>query len=380
MSAMSADHVRSRLLDHVAGDGRGAWSLLRLRFGECVIDVRTNNPSLITNLTRYYSDFLDSGTGSESGNPPDMIVTALETDVWNPDLPWIVKQPDPGKTKIKEEYLDLTLEQGEGRFVRKRLTGMLFYFDRETHLAVGPCQANDNQVINFINSRFIQWMLDRNGLLCHAAGVSLNGNGLALAGFSGMGKSTLALHMMRRGLDFVSNDRLLIQDTRSGPLPHGPTMHGVAKLPRVNPGTILGNPSLAGLLDASQKEAYARMEPDELWNLEHKHDVYLDECFGQGKFLDSARMVGLVILNWKPKYPRTSLELVNLTQRPELLDTVIKSPGLFFLPRPDVAYRFQPESYLDIFKKCAIFEAQGGVDFDHVADACVHYLGQQGEG
>ncbi len=377
MSAMSADHVRSKLMEHVAeGD---AGKLLRLRFGECVIVVRTNSPELITSLTRYYADFLDQDVQAGSDRTPDMTVTALETDTWNPDLPWIVKQPDPGKTKIKEEYFDLPLDQGEGRFVRKRLTGMLFYFDRETHLAVGPCLANDNQVINFINSRFIQWMLDRNSLLCHAAGVSLNGNGLALAGFSGMGKSTLALHMMRRGLDFVSNDRLLIQGTGSGPFPHGPTMHGVAKLPRVNPGTIMGNPSLAGLLDASQKEAYARMDPEELWNLEQKHDVYLDECFGQGKFLDSARMVGLVILNWKPKYPRTSLEVVDLAHRPELLDTVIKSPGLFFLPRPDVAYRFQPESYLDIFKKCTVFEARGGVDFDHVADACVHYLGQRGE-
>lgn len=371
MSAFQAEHVRSSLLERASGSR--TWESLRLRFGACRIVLRADTAALIEKLNRYYSDFLESEDFGGGDGEADITVTALEGEPWNPGLPWIVKQPDPGKTKVKELYWDLSPDMGGGRLVRKRLTGMLFYFDRETHLVYGPCLANDNQAINFINSRFIQWMLDRGSLLCHAAGVSLGSYGLALAGFSGMGKSTLALHMMHRGLDFISNDRLLVQNGAVGP-----TMHGVAKLPRVNPGTILGNPSLTSMLDDSQKAAYARMNPEELWTLEQKHDVYLDECFGRGKFLGSARMIGLVILNWKHKYPRTSLELVDLAQRPELLDTVIKSPGLFFLPQPGKDYDFRAESYLRFFEGCAVFEAQGGVDFDHVAEACIHYLGQRG--
>ena len=66
-----------------------------------------------------------------------------------------------------------------------------------THAAVGPCLANDNQIVNFINNRLIEVRLRAGDLLFHAAGVARNGRGLALAGFSGAGKSTLALAIMR---------------------------------------------------------------------------------------------------------------------------------------------------------------------------------------
>jgi HprK-related kinase B len=361
MGRMDATWLREKMF--ALKDKTAALHGCSLRFGGCVVRLRTDGSPLAEKLHRYYADFLTEETNV------DIAITALETEAFGAEVAWEVKQPDPGKTKIKEEFLDLD----GGRIVRKRLTGMLFSFDEEHHLAVGPCTANDNQVINFINSRFIQWMLDRGSLLCHAAGVSLEGRGLAMAGFSGMGKSTLALHMMSRGLNFVSNDRLLLRVENGS----GVQMVGVAKLPRVNPGTILGNASLVGILEDHQKEHYARMDPGELWSLEHKHDVYLDECFGAGKFLITAKMSGLVILNWKHKYPRTSLELVDLRQRRDLLQTVIKAPGLFFLPAPKTDYDFSEDAYLRLLGDCPVFEARGGVDFAQVSEACIHFLSQQ---
>jgi HprK-related kinase B len=364
MTSLSPAQLLEKMLNLTEGFAQ-AWVLL-LRFGDCQIEVRSNTPLLVEKLCRYYAGFLVDEGASEGA--PEMVVTAMETTPLTLEAKWIVKQPGPGQTKIKEEYLEIN----GGRLVHKRLTGMIFYFDRQRHLAFGPCTGNDNQVINFINSRFIQWAIDRGYLLCHAAGVSSRGKGLALAGFSGMGKSTLALHMMSRGLDFVSNDRLLIRPSTSGV-----DMFGVAKLPRVNPGTILENASLTDILDGYQKEYYARMTPKELWSLENKHDVYLDECFGTGKFLIASKMSGLVILNWEHKLERPALELVDLRQRLDLLETVIKAPGLFFLPTPDVDYNFSQTAYLNLLQDCPIFEVRGGVDFTQISEACIHFLNRQ---
>ena len=219
----------------------------------------------------------------------DISVQAMEGPALELDLPLVAKEPDPGKPRVKEEFLDLA----DGRLVRKRLTGMVFMLVLNRHLA-GSCLANDNQVVNFLNSRYIQWLLDRGYLLCHAAAVTTPQRGLVLAGFSGMGKSTLALHLMSQGVNFVSNNRLLLRQQDDGL-----AMHGVAKLPRINPGTTLTNPDLVSVLSTQDKQRFQALSTQELWTLEHKYDVYLDRCFGPGRFQLAAKMHGLVILNWR---------------------------------------------------------------------------------
>jgi HprK-related kinase B len=115
-----------------------------------------------------------------------------------------------------------------------------------------------------------------------------------MAGFSGAGKSTLSLHLMAGGATFVSNDRLLITPDGDGLM-----MSGVAKLPRINPGTILNNPTLTALLSDAEKATLSSLPEQELWELEQKFDVPINTCFGEDRFVLSAKMTGLVVLNWQ---------------------------------------------------------------------------------
>jgi HprK-related kinase B len=331
---------------------------MRLSLGECRIAVKSNDQKVIDELIDYYGRFvIDDGPG-------DLEVVALEGPELDLGLDLTVKTPDPGKTRIKEEYADF---QG-GRVVRKRLTGMVFIFGPRLHLAVGPCLANLNQVVNFINNRLIQWELARGCLLAHASGVYAGQRGLALAGTSGAGKSTLALHLMSRGTDFVSNDRLLVRRNAAGPV-----MTGVPKLPRINPGTALNNPDLVTVMPAEDRARFGSLGPDELWDLEHKYDVPIDSVFGQDRFRLQAPMTGLALLDWRHGAGPASLDEVSLDQRPDLLALFKKSPGLFFLPEgppPDLSDR----TYLDVLAGVRVFSLSGGVDFDLAADYFAEWL------
>ncbi len=341
-----------------------ATKSIDLLFDDCAIKVFSNSEELIKRLDKYFGEF------TSKSKKTDITVIALETAKQSFDTGFTIKEPDPGKTKIKEEFANFP----DGRIVRKRLTGMTFLFGKGKHLAIGPCVENANQVVNFIINRFIQWALHKDGLLLHAAGVERNGKGLALAGFSGMGKSTLALHIMSQrtsGISFVSNDRLITMSNGTGL-----SMRGVPKLPRVNPGTIINNKALEGIMSAEERKKISAMNIDELWDLEQKYDVFIDECFGGNRFKLLAQMKALVILNWSRSNDEFKFRKVNLKERLDLFPAFIKGTGLFYEPNPLRADQdFSDKAYLHLLEKCDVYEMTGRIDFEKGAKACLDIIG-----
>ena len=299
--------------------GRDAPLSLRLKLVDLLLEVRSNSPELIAALADYFRSFIDRGP-----EPTQATVTALETDPQEVGRPLTIKDPEPGKTKIKEEYADLD----HCRLVRKRLTGMIFLFGGETNLAVGALPGQRQPGDQFINNRLIQHYLAQGGLLAHAAAAARDGRGLAAAGFSGMGKSTLALWMTSRGMDFISNDRLIIKPTETGV-----RMFGVAKQPRINPGTALANPDLAGVVSEADRAAFSDLPADELWALEHKYDAVIEDCYGPDRFSLTAAMDGLAILNWRRDGGPCRVRRVDLEMRRDLLAAFKKEPACSTCPR-----------------------------------------------
>lgn len=334
---------------------------LRFSIGEFSIRIRSNSSKLLSHLADYFSHF------AEPSGHAEVELIAIEADA--PELPlqfthWC---REPGKTGRKDSYHDMAY----CRLVRKVRTGMVFLQSADLRVATGPCLANENQVINFINAQYMNWLQYRDWRICHAAALTYDNRAYAFAGFSGGGKSTLMLHLLTGDKTaYLTNDRLFIR-TVGGEI----LANGIPKLPRVNPGTIVHNPSLHGLISPQQRQTLLAMPNDELRELEDKYDVDIEEVFGPDRIVISAPLQALIILNWQHNSRQAlSVDQVSITEREDLLDAVMKSPGPFYQYPNRRFYRdntpLTKQPYLDLLKHIVVYEVTGGTDFAGLAAYC----------
>ncbi|OQK18397.1 hypothetical protein AU255_11435 [Methyloprofundus sedimenti] len=324
---------------------------------DCVISVQSNSVALLNELQRYFKHLvIHQSQQSEA----DIVVIAIESAAL--ELPCAFKDwpRQEGKSGRKDAYYQL---QG-GRLIQKVRTGMVFLQSETSRIAVGPCVKNPNQVINFINSQHMNWLQQRGWLICHAAAIAYKNQAYAIAGFSGGGKSTLMLRLMdNEQIDFISNDRLFIRNINNCI-----KVTGIAKLPRINPGTIVNNPRLQSLIPEQQRVQLLDLPKQQLWNIEEKYDVDIEAIYGQGRIGNNKPLHALIILNWQHDSKQTfQVNKVNLQQRRDLLAAVMKSPGPFYQDAQGTFLNehaeFDESAYLSILNQVNIFEVSGKIDF-----------------
>ena len=339
---------------------------LSLDLQGCRLQVRSNSQPLLDRLSVYFAHLLTS-----AGNA-DMEVQAIETAPPELPLTFIDWRREPGKPGRKDSYVELA----DARLIRKVRTGMVFLQSQSLRIAAGPCLQNDNQVINFINAQYMTWLQNRGWVICHAAGATHEGYCLGMAGLSGGGKSTLMLQLMDLdGVGFLTNDRLFV---RSGP--QGAEAMGVPKLPRINPGTIVHNPRLQALIPAERRQQLLALPRQQLWELEEKYDVMIEDIYGKGRITAHASLRDFLVLNWQldSDQPMT-VQRVELSERADLHGAILKSPGPFF-QYADGRFRAdnQPPdaaASLAALDGVAIWEVSGRVDFAALKRYCVeHWL------
>jgi HprK-related kinase B len=328
--------------------------------------IRSNSAQLLERMQAYFSHVL-----VQPGDDVQAGVIAVECDILNTGIDFVDWKREPGKTGRKDAIHDFA----GGRLVQKVRTGMLFLQSSQALIAAGPCVEYDNQVINFINSQFLNWLQNDDYLLCHAAALSRNGHGLAIAGLSGGGKSTLMLNLMEdEATTYVTNDRLLV--SRREGATHAV---GIPKLPRINPGTIVNNQRLFPLIDEQSREQLLQMPKNELWKLEQKYDVDISELYGPGRIRHESALDKFLVLNWQHD---TDEELqvtrVDLSQHPELLAAIMKPSGPFYMNAEQV-FNYDDVSpdasaYLAELEDVVIYQASGKVDFERLGSICLNEL------
>lgn len=330
---------------------------LALHFHVVAIRVHSNNEGLIDQLSRYFHD-IDQRPVDEEECLDIQVIQHEPLDLTEPFTDWA---REAGKAGKKDSFVDL---DGQARLLRKVKTGMVFYQSLTRLAAIGPALANISQVINFVLTQVMTRLQWQGKLICHAAAVTCRQKSLVLAGFSGKGKSTLMLRLLELpGVAFTSNDRVFVGQGE---------VHGVAKMPRINPGTVVGNTRLHSLLGPEKLQAFQAMPQHALWTIEEKVDVPVTQLYGPDKRQYSGQLAGLVLINWNPLSKEAArLEQIDLAARPDLLPAIQKSPGPFyqtadgnFLSTPTAP---SGRNYLKAFENSPVFELSGGADFTSAA-------------
>ena len=180
------------------------------------------------------------------------------------------------------------------------------------------------------------------------------------------------LHLMEHDdVSYLTNDRLFVRRE------DGITQSvGIPKLPRINPGTIVHNPRLSVMIPDDEREALLKLPPQELWEIEDKYDVQVEEVYGTGKITDSAPLAVFLVLNWqRGSDQELTLGTVDLSERRDLLAAIMKSPGPFYQYADGSFHRdttpFDEQAYLDALQGVSVYEARGGVDFDGLVRLCL---------
>jgi len=332
--------------------------------GDYKISVRSNSEALLHKLGIYFAHTLGQGDA-------DINMIAIDGDEVDLGIEYTDWAREPGKTGRKDACFDLK----DARLVHKVRTGMTFLQSQDHIIVSGPSLENDNQIINFINAQYMSYLQQNDALICHASGLVYNDKCLAMAGFSGGGKSTLMLHMLdEEGVTYLTNDRLFLQQDGT----HIKSV-GIPKLPRINPGTILNNPTLRPLLSDQRCDELRALPLAELWDLEEKYDVFVEDVYGEGKITAHANLDAFLILNWQ-RDATTDCEIkkVDLVSRTDLLDAVMKSPGPFYQYSDGSFFKgntkLEKAPYLEHLKDVTLFEVTGKVDFDYAARFCLDHL------
>lgn len=328
-----------------------------LQLADWTLRIRSNSTALLERLARYFAHVRVTGTAV------DMDVIAIECEPPVLDVEFVDWRREPGKQGRKDSYVDLA----DGRLVRKVRTGMVFVQSETWRIAAGACLQHDNQVINFVNAQFMNRLQQSDWRICHASALVRNGAALAIAGLSGGGKSTLMLRMLDLAdVAYLTNDRLFVRWTAQTVM-----AVGIPKLPRINPGTIVHNERLHGLIADDARAACLAMPADELWQLEQKHDVFIDEVYGTGRIAPRAPLGGFVVLNWRRADTQAlRVEQVDLAGRDDLLAAIMKSPGPFYQYADGRMYAdgtpFDRQAYLDALTGVPVYEVCGNIDFEAI--------------
>ena len=371
------------LIDHVIEQSITCGNVFTIETHGFEYQVRSNTSCIKNWLNTYYENcgvtkpFQEKKLASKGQNAKSIYIVELSASELSKltnqqDIVWRKWNRDSIEAKsavTKEWFYDLP----EGRIIKKAHTELCFIQTDKHVIAFGECLNNIHQLITFINQQYINEFIRAQWLMFHGAVVGIGQMGVAFFSHQGHGKTTEILSLLSNPkVKFLSNDRFLGR-VLNGQL----SAKSIAKLPRVNPGSILQLPELHSILPENEFHALFEYSKNDLWHLEDKHDVFIDRIYGENKIISDQSIDYIFFLNWDPQSNQPlEVNKISISDRPDLLPSMIKPRGPLF---SDEQHQFDQKDdyqsrkdYENALDSCGnVFEVTGEVDFETLTEICL---------
>lgn len=262
---------------------------LRFTIHDVPFAVRSNDTEVIAHVARLIQRYRTDASQDAPG-PQQALVAVQGTPTVDQDRLTDV----PRRSGAHKPARVATADIDGGRMVFRRETGVLTAIQPDGWTITGDLRAHPSEVTRALDAMLSLALVERGYLTLKGSALARDGRGIALVGGPDGARRALAVTLVGRGFQWVTEDLLLVR-VASGHV----EMRGLPGLLRLGPAAMLMHPALRAMLTEDERARYAGQTWRDLREIEARYDIDTVDAFGQAGIATGGVLRMIVVLRWK---------------------------------------------------------------------------------
>ena len=319
--------------------------------------VHSNDAAVLDHIARLVQRYRTEPPGDAPG-PEQVLIAVQGTPTVQSDRLIDV----PRRSGTRKTARIATAEIEGGRVIFRRETGVLTAIQPDAWTITGDLRTYPGEVTRVLDAMLSLALVDRGYLTLKGSALARDGRGIALVGGPDTARRALAVTLVGRGFQWVTEDLLQVR-VASGHV----EMRGLPGLLRLGPAAMLAHPALHAMLTAEEQARYAGQTWRDLREIEARYNIDTVDAFGPAGIASGGTLDMIVALRWRggETAGEPAIALLARADAYEALADATRSFGLYDLAGsvPPNFHRLQR-----IAETVAMHTVSGPVDLLTVAD------------
>ncbi len=320
--------------------------------------VRSNDAGVIEHVARLVARYRGSMPQAATG-PQQELVAVQGTPEFDrsglTDVPRRSGASKPARVAIAD--------RDDRRLIYRHEAGVLTVIEPARWMITGDLHTYPNEVTRALDAMLALALVERGYLTLKGSALARAGQGVALVGGPDSARRALAVTLVARGFQWVTEDSLLVR-VAAGHV----EMRGLPGLLRLGPAAMTAHPALRAMLTDDERAQYAGQTWRNLREIDARYVVNAADAFGAGGVEEDGALRMIVALRWKGNDSSGTSAIAPLARAEayEALADTTRSYGLYDVDGavPPNFHRLQR-----IAETVAMRAVTGPIDLATVADA-----------